>query len=144
MVAGTFALERVRGQGPADVVEAWRTAWVAGETATFRGLFHSGSDRADAWMSEGDPLLAAPDASLQYLGEQRDVLERTDTRASVRDVFVLTHPDFEARRRVSAVVDLRTDGGEWRIWDDRIERSERVDDCRRSFTITGMTRLDCE
>lgn len=139
MVLGTYAMNQVTGNGPAPAVDAWRTAWVTGDAETFQLLWHpAGTPPEDA---VGRP--SRPDAALEYIGEERAVLERTETRASVRDVFVLGHPEFETRRRHETVVGLRTQDGNWRIYEERLERTEPTS-CRRTITITGPGRLVCE
>jgi len=144
MVLGTYAVERFVGDGPAEVVDAWRTAWTTGDADAFRTLWHPDATQPGSWSADALARPSEPDASLQYIGEERDVIERTETRASVRDVFVLGHPEFETRRRHDTVVDLRTAEGAWRVFEERLEGTESVTDCRRVITITGPGTIECE
>lgn len=143
MVLGTYAIDRVAGGGPTDAVGAWRTAWVTGDAETFRRLWHPSATQPDAGAADALGRPSEANAALEYIGEERAVLERAETRASVSDVFVLGHPDFETRRRHETVVDLRTVDGNWRVVRERLERTEPTS-CRRTITITGPGRLVCE
>lgn len=143
MVLGGYAVERL-ADGPVDAVDAWRTAWVTGDAATFRRLWHSAATQPETWPDDALDRPSGPDPALQYIGEDRTLLEETGARATVREVFVLGHPDFETRRRHETVVDLRTEAGDWRVFEERLERSEPVTGCRRTITINGPGRLVCE
>ena len=142
MVVGVFGLEFVQEDSPTDAVDAWRTAWADGDTAAYDDRWHSESPARDG--TSGDRFRPEPDSDLRYISEERSVLSQTDGKAGVRDVFLLDHPDFDVRRRVTDTVDLRTESGDWAIWDYRTEAVEQVTDCDRSFTITGGTRIECE
>jgi len=141
MVVGAFGLEFVREDDPEDAVEAWRTAWVEGDTAAYRDLWHSESPAREGG---GDRFRPEPDSDLQYIPQERTVLDRADGAATIRDVFLLDHPEFETRRLVTDIVDLRTEDGDWVVWDYRTEAVGPVTDCDRSFTITGGVEIECE
>lgn len=142
MAVGAFGLDFVREDGPEDAVEAWRTAWADGDTAAYRDRWHSESPVRDG--ADGDRFRPEPDGDLQYISQERTVRDRTDDAATVRDVFLLNHPEFEVRRRVTDLVDLRTEDGDWAVWDYRTEAVEQVTDCDRSFGITGSVEVECE
>jgi hypothetical protein len=142
MVVGVFGLEFLREDDPTDAIEAWRTAWADGDTAAYRDRWHSESPAREG--TDGDRFRPEPDSDLRYISEERSELGRTDGQATVRDVYLLNHPDFEVRRRVTDTIDLRTENGDWAVWDYRTEAVEPVSDCDRSFTITGGTRIECE
>jgi len=141
MVVGAFGLEFLREDDPEDAVEAWRTAWAEGNTATYRDRWHSESP---ALGGDGNRFRPEPDGDLQYIPQERTVLDQTDDAATVRDVFLLDHPEFEVRQRVTDVVELRREDGNWVVWDYRTEAVEPVTDCDRSFTITGGVEIECE
>lgn len=144
MVLGTYAVERFIEDGPEAVVEAWRTAWTTDDADAFHSLWHPDATQPESWPEDALARPSEPDPSLQYIGEERTVLERTETRASVRDVFVVGHPEFETRRRHDTVVDLRTADGSWRVFEERLEHTEPVTNCRRVITITGPGSIQCE
>lgn len=142
MVVGTYALENVGRDGPADVVGAWRTAWAGGDDETFRSLWHPDASRAE-WPGDETERPAEADASLVYVGRDRTVRDRGANRAVVDDVFLLDHPDYEEWRQLTTVVELRTAGDRWRIWAERVTDVERRPDCRRRFSITGSVYIEC-
>lgn len=143
MVAGTYALEHVGRNGPAEVVGAWRNAWASGDSEAFRSLWHA-DGLQDAWPGDAADRPAVADASLAYVGQERVVRHRDAARALVDDVFLLDHPDYADWRLLTAVVDLRTEGDRWRIWTERVTDVTRRPDCRRRFSITGSVHIDCE
>jgi hypothetical protein len=143
-VLGTWALGLFDDEGPKDAIEAWRTAWASGDDEAYREFLHSESPRQTGRRNDDQSRLATADESLRYVGETREVLDRTDTEASVRDVYLLTRPEFENPRRITDVIDLRTEEGDWRIWDYRTEQSEQATNCSRSVTVTGLRSLECE
>jgi len=142
-VLGAWALQLFDNEGPKDAIEAWRDAWTSGDDEAYRAFLHSGSPRRTAGTDDEQSRLATADASLLYASESREVLEKTDTRASVREVYLLTDPEFETPRRITDVIELRTEDGNWRIWDYRREDSEVATDCRQSVTITGAGSIQC-
>jgi len=144
MVLGTYAVERFVEDGPGEVVDAWRTAWADGDADTFYSLWHPDATQPDTWPEDALARPSEPDPSLEYIGEEETVLERTETETSVRNVFVLGRPEFETRRRHETVVDLRTADGSWRVFEERLEHAESVTNCRRIITINGPGRIECE
>jgi len=144
MVLGTFVVERLSGDGPVEAVDVWRRAWVTGDDDPFEALWHPEAAGRTDWPA-GDPTRpAAPDPTLEYNEEDRSVLEQSDGRATVRDVFILGHPEFESRHRLDTRVELRTVSGDWRIWRERLAGSEPVTDCNRILSIGGSSRISCE
>ena len=143
MVVGAVGMEALDERGPVDVVEEWRAAWVRGDETTYGELWHPGvaADPATWWADE---LGSAPETSLRYTSESRDVVEETATDAVVRETFLLWHPSFDERVRLTDVIDLRTADDSWRISGVRTESVATVSDCNRRLTITGRGRLDCE
>ena len=143
LVAGALGFEALDDTGPLDVVDDWRSAWAGGDGATYRELWHpeTAGDPDTWWATESGPVA---DSSVRYESESREVIEQTGSRASVRETFLYGHPSLEDRHRLTDVIDLRTADGDWRIHGVRTEAVEAADDCRRRFTITGTTSLDCE
>ena len=143
LVAGALGFEALDDTGPLDVVDDWRSAWAGGDGATYRELWHpeTAGDPDTWWATESGPVA---DSSVRYESESREVIEQTGSRASVRETFLYGHPSIADRRRLTDVIDLRTADGDWRIHGVRTEAVEAADDCRRRFTITGTTSLDCE
>lgn len=144
MVVGTWGLETLDETGPKDVVGNWRDAWIARDAETFGDLWHSDSPRQAEAIADQYSRVDIPDGPLQYYGETRKLLDKTDTTASVRDVFLLTNPESAVPRRINDVVELRTENGAWRIWNYRTEHSEQASGCSRGINITGLGDLECE
>lgn len=143
-VLGTWALGLFDEEGPKNTIEDWRNAWSTGDSGTYRELFHSESPRLRTGRDDEQSRLATADASLRYVGENREVVDEGETRASVRDVYLLIDTEFETPRRITDVVELRTENGNWRIWDYRRVGSEQATDCRQNVTITGSGSIECE
>lgn len=143
MIFGTWGLGQFDERGPKDALEEWWTAWMNGDADAYRTLWHSESP-IPARDGEEFPELAAPAERMEYIGETRETVERTDTEALVRDVFVLTDAAFENPRQITALIDLRTEDGNWRIWDYRREETEQLDTCRQTVSITGLSTVECE
>lgn len=142
-VVGVYAIERFGSDGPKEVVGAWRTAWVTGDTSTFRTLWHPDATQPDTWPADALDRPSTPDDLLFYVGEDRELLERTETTATVRDVFALGHPEFDTEYRHHTEVDLRTVDSNWRVFEERLEQTEPVT-CRRYFSITGSDTFECQ
>jgi hypothetical protein len=143
-VLGTWILGLVDDEGPKDAIEAWRSAWHSGDNEAYREFWHSESPRWTDRTDDEQSRFLTVDASLRYVSESRKTIEQTDTRASVRDVYLLVGAEFETPRRITDVVDLRTENGNWRIWDYRRESSEKATNCRQNVTITGSGSIQCE
>lgn len=143
-VLGTWALGVFDDEGPKDAIEAWRSAWTSGDDEAYREFLHSGSPRRTAGTEGRQSRLATADSTLGYTNETREVLDRTDDEATVRDVYLITGPEFQNPQRGTDVIELRTEDGDWRIWDYRAEQLQEATDCRQNITITGIRSLECE
>lgn len=119
--AGWYVFLREDGSdqdGPKRVLaESWQT-WEEGDIDAYRDLWHSESPERDEeyW---NDPEYWAEFGrtdQVEWTIEEREVINKTDSRAYVREVYVWENTTRGSRWRFTEVLQLRTEDGEWHIY----------------------------
>ena len=115
--AGWFVF--LRGPGdPLQVLERLWSTWEGGNADAYQGLFHSDSPERQEQYWNDDQYWAefGPREGVDWTIEDREVIDRTETRATVQEVYVWRPPD-ESTVRLTDRLDFRTESGEWRVWE---------------------------
>lgn len=109
----------LRGPGdPLRVLDRLWSTWESGNADAYQGLFHSDSPERQEqyWNDDGYWANFGPGDGVDWTIEEREVLDRTETRATAREVYVWRQPD-QPTVRITDRYDLRTEGGEWKVWE---------------------------
>lgn len=110
-----------RGPGdPLAALERFWSTWEDQNADAYQGLFHSDSPERQEqyWDDDGYWADFGPSQGVDWTIEERELLDRTETRATAREVYIWRQPD-QPRLRITDRYDLRTEDGEWKVW--RIE-----------------------
>ncbi len=109
----------LRGPGdPLQVLEQLWSTWENGDADTYQDLFHSDSPERQEEYWNDDQYWAefGPGDGVDWTIEEREVVDRTETRATVREVYVWRQPD-EPALRITDRLEFRTEGSEWKVWE---------------------------
>lgn len=120
---------------PIGVVELEWEAWEESDFETYDEIYHSESPERDSewWtqITEGDEEFGLEDGS-EWTLEERELVEETADEATVREVYTIYRPnvegmDEEIYGRATRLVTLRTEDGDWKIWEQEIENWEELE-----------------
>lgn len=101
---------------PLEVVERSWSTWADGDVTAYQELFHPDSPerRQEYWSDPEYWAQLGPGEGVDWTIEEREVVDRTATGATVREVYLWDTPDETVR--ITETVELRTAGGDWKIW----------------------------
>lgn len=120
---GWFFFLRDSG-GPVGVVEESWEAWEAGNLAAYREL-HYPESPARQDLSDATPEEWGAMEGTEYTMESREVREKTEGRAVVRETYVM-RPSDGTNWRATWDVELRRHDGSWKIYEYRQQDSETL------------------
>lgn len=119
-----FFIRETYPDSPIGVVKLEWEAWAEGDVETYDEIFHSESperdeDRWTAMMTGEEEL--GPEEGVEWNIEQRNLDEKMAGEATVQEVYTWYNPDPEGMDeatygRLTDNVELRTEGGDWKMW----------------------------
>lgn len=117
----------IRKLTPVEVVEKWWEVWQQGDAEAARELFHlKGPLQSEANDASAEEF--GPDEGVSWNIEERTVTDKTELQnneeATVRETFIWN--DDTGRYRITRDNILRTEDGQWKVWNLNTVDSEEL------------------